>query len=97
MFGTDYQDWLADAAFALMVIILALSLAAYGATREKRLLIVSLAFALWAYRLGVNALATFAFPDWEGATWVETQASVLDLAAAALLFFAIVKRERAAD
>ena len=97
MFGTDYQDWLAGAAFVLMVVILALSLAAYWATREKRLLIVSIAFALWCYRLGVNSLATFAMPDWEGATWVETQASVLDLVAAALIFFAIVKRERPSE
>ena len=97
MLTTDYQDWLAVAASVLTLVLLALSLAAYWATRETRLLLVSLAFALWAFRLGVNALAIIAFPQWEGATWVETEAIILDFITPGLIFLAIVKRKAADD
>lgn len=93
----DYQDLLAAAAFVTTVVLTALSLTAYTGTRERRLIIITGAFAIWSIRLGITAIGALFIPAWEDASWVETTTSVLDAIAPILIFYGVVKGEAVAD
>lgn len=89
----DYQEYLQALATLVTFTLTLLSVTAYRSARERRLLLVTLAFALWTTRLAIGVTTSLVLPQYEGATWAETTSTLLDAAAPILFFLAIVKRD----
>ena len=74
-------------------LLLALSLLAYRRTKVKRLLFVSVAFGLFAFRAIIPRLDIF-FPDLDLSASIETILSITGFVIFGFFFLAIVKKQK---
>ncbi len=89
--GFETREVLDFAIAIFALVLLALSLSAYRKTRLKRLLLVSIAFGLFAVEVGIRQLDVFVF-----AVGLQTEAvlvAVMEFIILLLFFLAIVVRD----
>lgn len=89
--GFETREVLDFAIVIFALVLLALSLSAYRKTRLKRLLLVSIAFGLFAVEVGIRQLDAFVF-----AIGLQTEAvlvAVMEFIILLLFFLAIVARD----
>jgi hypothetical protein len=89
--GFETQELL-DAAIAVFaLVLLLLTLSAYRKTRLRRLILVSIAFGLFAVEVGITQLDDFVFAV--GARTDELLTAAMELVILLLFFLAVVMRD----
>ena len=89
--GFETQEVLDSAIAIFALVLLALSLSAYRKTRLRRLLLVSVAFGLFAVEVGIRQLDDFVFAV--GFQTEEIIVGALEFVILLLFFLAVVVRD----
>lgn len=89
--GFETQEGLEFAIAAFALVLLALTLSAYRKTRLRRLLLVSLAFGLFAVRVAIRQIDSFVFAV--GYQTDQILGAVVEFVILLLFFLAVVMKD----